>query len=96
MMGFQMVAFYRLKAFRNGLLQMFIDVCLRVAAYKIGGGTEIDDRFIVGGNRLCFGIVAHSFNVFHIAVQLAEHCNTVGINDDLGFFGTGEAYGEGP
>ena len=91
----EMVAFHRIKAFFDGILQVFVDVCFRVVTHEIRSGTEVDDRFIVGGNRLCFGIVAHSFHAFHVAVQLTKHDNTIGIGDDLGFFGTGEAYGEG-
>ena len=91
-MGFQMVTSHGIKAFRDGFLQVLVDVCFWVFTHEIGGGTEIDYCFIILGDRLCFGEVMHPFHAFHVAVQLTAHNDTVSTGENFGFLGTGEVY----
>ena len=92
MVGFQVVVFHGFKAFRDDLLQVFVDVCFWVVTHEICCSAEIDDGFIVFDNYLCLSIISHSFYALHIAVQLTAHNDTVSIGENLCFFRTGEIY----
>ena len=86
-----MVFLHRLKAFFDGLLQVLVDIHFGVIAHEICGGTKVENRFVVFGDHLRLGIVAHPFYAFYVAVQLAAHDDGIGLGEDFGFFGAGEA-----